>query len=647
MPPDGIAADGLAVVAPAASIRRRKVLNLTELTDATASPAAAETHDTTIAPTGDHAAVAAAAALDPVQAMAAEEAAQIEAEREAHEHDEVAAPAEPPRTTFADIGLSEPVLKALEEAGYAHPTPIQEKAIPFVLMGRDVLGVAQTGTGKTAAFTLPMLDILQGTRAKARMPRSLILEPTRELALQVAENFVKYGKHLKLVHALLIGGESMDEQRAVLEKGVDVLIATPGRLLDLFDRGRILLADVKVLVIDEADRMLDMGFIPDVERIVSLLPKIRQTLFFSATMAPEIRRLADAFLSNPKEIEVARPATVASTIVTGVALVREREKREALRRLIRQQDVQNALIFCNRKVDVDILYRSLKRHGFSVGALHGDMDQSQRFATLNAFKAGEIRLLVCSDVAARGLDIGGLSHVFNFDVPFHAEDYVHRIGRTGRAGREGHAYTFATPEDAKRLAAIEKLTGQPIPRITIEGIEPVSEEEMAEAAASAENGRRGRGSRRGAAAAAPKGTSAAEGRRSAAGGATREGRGAASKRRGEEASSPRRETTRRGRRGEGQVAGTETTAAAPVEQRPERERHVRERPASGERGRHERGRGEVRAEATPTTRRRDDRDLGPSVLGFGDAVPAFMTIPIPRPRRGGGTSEPTPEAEAA
>ncbi|WP_369413616.1 DEAD/DEAH box helicase, partial [Caldovatus aquaticus] len=450
--------------------------------------------------------------------MAAEEAAQIEAEREAHEHD-AAVPAEPPRPTFADLGLSEPVLKALEEAGYQHPTPIQEKAIPFVLMGRDVLGVAQTGTGKTAAFTLPMLDILQGTRAKARMPRSLILEPTRELALQVAENFVKYGKHLKLVHALLIGGESMDEQRAVLEKGVDVLIATPGRLLDLFDRGRILLADVKVLVIDEADRMLDMGFIPDVERIVSLLPRIRQTLFFSATMAPEIRRLADAFLSNPKEIEVARPATVASTIVTGVALVREHEKREALRRLIRQEEVQNALIFCNRKVDVNVLYRSLKRHGFSVGALHGDLDQSQRFAMLNAFKAGEIRLLVCSDVAARGLDIGGLSHVFNFDVPFHAEDYVHRIGRTGRAGREGRAFTLATPEDAKRLAAIEKLTGQPIPRIAIAGLAPVSEEELA---AAAEDGRRGSGGRRGAAAAKSGGS---------AGGA-REGRAGASRARG-------------------------------------------------------------------------------------------------------------------
>ncbi len=273
------------------------------------------------------------------------------------------------KTTFADLGLSEQITRAVSEAGYLYPTPIQEQAIPVVLMGRDVLGVAQTGTGKTAGFTLPMLDILASGRAKARMPRSLILEPTRELALQVAEQFVKYGKHLGLNHALLIGGESMNDQRDVLEKGVDVLIATPGRLLDLFARGRILLADCKVLVIDEADRMLDMGFIPDVERIVSFLPKMRQTLFFSATMAPEIRRLADAFLQNPKEISVSRPATVATTITTGLVWVREHDKREGLRRLLRAEAVQNALIFCNRKIDVNILYKSLKKHGFSVVAV--------------------------------------------------------------------------------------------------------------------------------------------------------------------------------------------------------------------------------------------------------------------------------------
>ena len=316
-----------------------------------------------------------------------------------------------PENGFAALGLSEPILRAILEKGYTQPTPIQEQAIPYVLMGRDVLGCAQTGTGKTAGFTLPMLDILDGSRARARMPRSLILEPTRELALQVAENFVEYGKYLKLTHALVIGGESMSDQKDLLMRGVDVLIATPGRLIDMFERGTILLTDTRVLVIDEADRMLDMGFIPDVEKIVAQLPANRQTLFFSATMAPEIRRLADAFLQNPKEITVSKPASVATTITEGMLLVAEQDKREALRRLIRSEDVQNALIFCNRKVDVDILYKSLKRHGFSVGALHGDMAQPVRFATLEKFKAGEIRLLCCSDVAARGIDIGEIRDV--------------------------------------------------------------------------------------------------------------------------------------------------------------------------------------------------------------------------------------------
>ena len=381
---------------------------------------------------------------------------------------------EAPRPLFADLGLSDPVLRAIADMGYRHPTPIQEQAIPSVLMGRDVLGAAQTGTGKTASFTLPMLDILSGSRARARMPRSLILEPTRELALQVAENFVQYGKYLKLTHALIIGGESMSDQKDVLMRGVDVLIATPGRLIDMFERGSILLSDAKILVIDEADRMLDMGFIPDVERIVSLLPRTRQTMLFSATLAPEIRRLADAFLQNPKQITVSRPASVATTIVEGLALVAEHDKREALRRLVRTQKVQNALVFCNRKRDVDILHKSLTRHKFSVGALHGDMAQTVRFATLEKFKAGELQLLVCSDVAARGLDIGGLSHVFNFDVPHHAEDYyVHRIGRTGRAGLEGHAFTIATPEDRAAVEAIEKLTGHPIPPMVVEGLDPV------------------------------------------------------------------------------------------------------------------------------------------------------------------------------
>jgi superfamily II DNA/RNA helicase len=380
---------------------------------------------------------------------------------------------EPHRASFADLGLSEPVLHAVADLGYRHPTPIQEQAIPFVFMGRDVMGTAQTGTGKTAGFTLPMLDILSGSRARARMPRSLILEPTRELALQVAENFVQYGKYLKLTHALIIGGDSLTDQKDLLMRGVDVLIATPGRLIDMFERGLVLLTDTRILVIDEADRMLDMGFIPDVERIVSLLPQPRQTLFFSATMGPEIRRLGDAFLHNPKEIAVARPATVAATITEGLALVAEHDKREALRRLIRTQHVQNALIFCNRKRDVDILHKSLTRHRFSVGALHGDMAQTVRFATLERFRASELQLLVCSDVAARGLDIGGLSHVFNFDVPHHAEDYVHRIGRTGRAGQVGQAFSIATPGDRPAVEAIEKLIGHAIPSIVVEGLDPV------------------------------------------------------------------------------------------------------------------------------------------------------------------------------
>ncbi len=374
---------------------------------------------------------------------------------------------------FAELGLSPEILRAVREMGYTTPTPIQVQAIPSVLMGRDVLGCAQTGTGKTAGFTLPMLDILSGTRARARMPRSLILEPTRELALQVAENFVKYGQYLRLTHALIIGGESMSDQRDLLMRGVDVLIATPGRLIDMFERGGILLSDCRVLVIDEADRMLDMGFIPDVERIVSLLPASHQTLFFSATMAPEIRRLADAFLQNPREITVSPPASVVTTITQAMTLVAEHDKREALRRLIRSEDVQNALIFCNRKKDVDILFKSLSRHGFSVGALHGDMAQPVRFATLEKFKAGELRLLCCSDVAARGIDIGGLSHVFNFDVPIHAEDYVHRTGRTGRAGREGRAFLLATPEERLAVEAIEKLIARPIPRMQIPGLDPV------------------------------------------------------------------------------------------------------------------------------------------------------------------------------
>ncbi len=375
--------------------------------------------------------------------------------------------------SFTDLGLSPEVLKAVDDAGYKEPTPIQAQAIPYVLMGRDILGCAQTGTGKTASFTLPMIDVLASGRARARMPRSLILTPTRELATQIAENFETYGKYNKLSKALLIGGSSFTEQERLLDRGVDVLVATPGRFIDLFERGLILLADVKILVIDEADRMLDMGFIPDVERIVGRLPKIRQTLFFSATMPPEIRRLADAFLMNPKEIAVDPPATPAETVTQTLLRVtgEQKGKRAALRALIRREAVKSALIFCNRKRDVDIVFRSLNRHGFSVAALHGDMPQPTRISTLESFKAGEITLLVCSDVAARGLDILVVSHVFNFDVPIHAEDYVHRIGRTGRAGRSGQAFTLALPEESKALAGVHAMLGHPIAETALENVQ--------------------------------------------------------------------------------------------------------------------------------------------------------------------------------
>ncbi|AQT05707.1 DNA helicase [Acetobacter persici] len=438
----------------------------TEAEQSEAVPALAELDAPAVAPEPETAAPTASATAD-VQAPAETTAAESASPEVGTESEK----ASEPKTTFADLELSEPLLRAVTEMGYTHPTPIQEQAIPAILMAKDVLGVAQTGTGKTASFTLPMLEILSGSRARARMPRSLILEPTRELALQVAENFVNYGKHLKLTHALLIGGESMADQKEVLNRGVDVLIATPGRLLDLFERGGLLLTQTRILVIDEADRMLDMGFIPDIEKIVGLLPANRQTLFFSATMAPAIRQLADAFLQSPKEITVSRASSVATTITTGLVIVDEHSKRDTLRKLLRDPTLQNAIVFCNRKRDVDVLMQSLQKHGFSVGALHGDLPQSVRFATLEKFKNGDLKILVCSDVAARGIDIGGLSHVFNFDLPFHAEDYVHRIGRTGRAGKEGHAYSLATPYDKNLAEAIETLTGKPIPRISPEGVE--------------------------------------------------------------------------------------------------------------------------------------------------------------------------------
>ncbi|MEW6454298.1 MAG: DEAD/DEAH box helicase [Pseudomonadota bacterium] len=397
---------------------------------------------------------------------------------------------------FSKLGLSEKVLSAVTAAGYPAPTPIQEQAIPHVLARRDVLGIAQTGTGKTAAFTLPMLTMLEQGRARARMPRTLILEPTRELAAQVVENFEKYGKNHKLNVALIIGGVSFDDQDAKLLRGVDVLIATPGRLLDHFERGRLLMSAVELLVIDEADRMLDMGFIPDIERICKLVPFTRQTLFFTATMPPEIQRITEQFLHNPVRVEVSKPASTASAITQQLVKCgrEDYEKRDTLRRLIKSADpFKNAIIFCNRKREVATLHRSLVRHGFNAVALHGDMDQSARTAALESFRNGDAKLLIASDVAARGLDIPDVSHVFNYDVPHHADDYVHRIGRTGRAGKSGTAITIVAPADGKSLGAIEKLIGQSIAWIG----EPPSAEETSSEGRPREGRHGGRGRRDG------------------------------------------------------------------------------------------------------------------------------------------------------
>lgn len=377
---------------------------------------------------------------------------------------------------FSDLGLSDEVLRAVSDAGYDEPTPIQEKGIPYVLQGRDILGVAQTGTGKTASFTLPMIDILAAGRARARMPRTLILEPTRELAAQVSENFEVYGKYHKLTMALLIGGVSFGDQEKKLDRGVDVLIATPGRLLDHFGRGKLMLTGVQVLVIDEADRMLDMGFIPDVERICKLISGKRQTLLYSATMPKEIQKLANSFMEDPVRVEVAPPASPAETVEQRIVYLPPKDKESALRTIIAAAEIQNALIFCNRKRDVDALYKSLKRQGLNVAALHGDLAQAYRMEVLGKFKTSEITILIASDVAARGLDIPAVSHVFNYDVPTHAEDYIHRIGRTGRAGRSGHAVTFATAADKKYVDAITALIGAEIPTMEIPGIRAPSPE---------------------------------------------------------------------------------------------------------------------------------------------------------------------------
>jgi superfamily II DNA/RNA helicase len=532
--------------------------------------------------------------------------------------------------TFAELGLSAKVLGAIDAAGYSSPTPIQAEAIPVAVTGRDVLGIAQTGTGKTASFVLPMITRLESGRARARMPRSLILAPTRELAAQCAQSFVKYGINHKLDVALLIGGVSMDDQVRKLDRGVDVLIATPGRLLDHFQRGRLMLMGVEILVIDEADRMLDMGFIPDIEKICKLLPPKRQTLFFSATMPPEITRLVDQFLKDPARIEVARPATAAKTITQRFRFCENPEdwaKREVLRELIRKLDVRNAIIFCNRKKDVAILLKSLTKHGFNAGALHGDMDQISRMATLDKFRSGEISLLAASDVAARGLDIPDVSHVINYDVPWQPDDYVHRIGRTGRAGREGFSATIVCSDDIKAVDAILKLTDEEPQWIG----EAPDEEALAEGRS---RKRRGKGSGRGRA-------EASGGRR------PREDRG-----RG------RSETSRRVARPELAEQPDVADDAMPSARRPVRRRERAEsesNPQSGARPRSERSRSSDRPHREPSEpgHRRPDRreerppqqsqqrggnrsgggrgghgDDEPTPLAFGDHMPAFLKRPV-------------------
>jgi len=507
--------------------------------------------------------------------------------------------------TFSDLGLSPKVLSAVTDAGYTKPTPIQAGAIPHALQGKDVLGIAQTGTGKTAAFVLPMITRLEKGRARARMPRTLILEPTRELAAQVEENFIRYGKNHKLNIALLIGGVSFDEQERKLERGADVLIATPGRLLDHRERGKLLLTGVEILVIDEADRMLDMGFIPDIERICEMIPFTRQTLFFSATMPPEITKLTEKFLQAPVRVEVAKPASTATTVTQRLVKSGSKswDKRAVLRRLIEAEgdSLTNAIIFCNRKVDVAELFRSLVKHEFDAGALHGDMDQRARTAMLDGFRNNKLRLLVASDVAARGLDIPAVSHVFNFDVPIHAEDYVHRIGRTGRAGRLGKAFTLVTKSDSKYLDAVQKLIGQ-----TVEwedgDLSTLSPEAESEEAPRRGRGRserttrsRDRGDRRPArsehqADAEPVVAAVVE---------------------AQEAPAPRpdrRDSIRQG--------NSERQASRPEQSRPE--------PARSEQPRHE----QPRRDRDDRNRRYRDNDDVNTVVGFGDDVPAFMKIEV-------------------
>ena len=508
--------------------------------------------------------------------------------------------------TFDELGLTPEVLKAVAETGYTEPTPIQAQAIPHVLAGKDVLGIAQTGTGKTASFTLPMIDKLSRGRAKARMPRSLILEPTRELAAQVAENFEKYGKYHKLSMALLIGGVSFGDQEKKLDRGVDVLIATPGRLLDHCQRGKVLLTGVQILVVDEADRMLDMGFIPDIEEICRKIPFTRQTLLFSATMPPEIQRLTENFQHAPERIEVARASSANERIKQAqVKISRRDQKRDALRHLIDTENVKNAIIFCNRKRDVSVLHRSLDKHGYSAGAIHGDLDQSTRTKTLEGFRNGTIRLLVASDVAARGLDIPDVSHIFNFDPPTHAEDYVHRIGRTGRAGKEGAAFTLVTPEDRKYIEAIEKMLETTIPVHDLDADKEPAKKEASESEP------------------AEKESAKEEAPTSAASGDKDEG-DTKSRRRGSRGGRSRKKKT--------DDAQPAAEASAPEEAEAEKPEPVaEEKPRRARGGRNRR-------------RDRDDDDDN-KVIGMGDHVPAFMLREVKLPRRSKASDEEETEKE--
>ena len=545
-------------------------------------------------------------------------------------------------TEFSQLGLSASTLKAVADTGYTTATPIQEQAIPVALAGRDVLGIAQTGTGKTAAFTLPMIDRLSAGRARARMPRALVLAPTRELADQVASSFEKYAKGTRLSWALLIGGVSMGDQVAALDRGVDVLIATPGRLLDLFDRSKILLTGVQLMVVDEADRMLDMGFIPDIERIFKLTPPKRQTLFFSATMPPEITRLTKQFLKDPTRIEVARPATTADTITQYLARIPSTDpkaKRTALRSLIDRSEISNGIVFCNRKSEVDIVAKSLRTHGYDAGAIHGDLDQATRMKTLESFRRGELKLLCASDVAARGLDIPAVSHVFNYDVPHHADDYVHRIGRTGRAGRTGEAFMIVTPADDKNLDKVLKLIGKAPQEATFEGIDwsTLKTEQRHKDAAKKdrERSRRDRdrpGRGRPASETSVVGMEAISTPEEAAPRPTRERKRPARTEALEiEAPSAAEEVATPAERPE-RAERPRREARAPREERPAREdRQVREERQPREerqvRDDRPRDRKPAREDRQPRGRDRDDDDR--RVVGFGADMPAFMTRVTP------------------